>query len=635
MDTGECSDLKRVWAWTQGRAAQVCGNVEFRNVVALGDGYVVFWTPLNGYADLWRLDSDEHFGEGPLSAFFYEGSSLSRSLTPLNQELAFEYNQATSKARLRGVLPSARGEINALFDLEAVRPWPRALGGRNFLSLKDNSLLDFELGSGNYAVVRYETGGAEAFTRFEHVGQREAFRRGHRWLPIGESRLLEWLPRAHEFHVWGYDLSRLPNDVLSSEPLASGNWPELREEQDLLPLTETRVAIWDRALGTLDVRALSATAEDPLGTQSLGVTQDGRFRSLTRPFVPPTQSRVKHLVIVFTQGASFDAYFGRYCRADPGSAPSCEAGANCCEAAPPALSGVPPSSLADLDDSFRPDDSRQCLLRKQRAWAQNEAPASCGDERDFSCLVAVQGEPPEHHRLASEGLLADRYYASVADSWETNFLFFATGAYTPTIAAAGDVSIASFFSEQQVPFATYVPDITYLLGQPAPGFADAEWAHFRDVAEFDYDAALGQLAPVSVIVAAPSQNDSRAEPDSLAEGARFISSMVEIVRRSSQGGDTLLLVAPLTGSGFYDHLSPAVVPSCDASGVARGLRVPLLAFGPFVERGRVAHNELEHASLTSFIEWNWLGKTGQLRGRDVCAGDLRALLTDAALASSN
>jgi phospholipase C len=635
-DTGECSDLKRVWAWSQGRSVAACGNVEFRNAIPLGDGYVVFWTPANGYSDLWRLNSDEHFGDGPLSAFLYESSPLSRSLTPLNRTLAFEYKQATSNARVLGVLPSARGEVDALFDVEPTRPWPRALGGRSFVPLKDDTLLDFEPGSGSYAVVRYDPGAKDDFQRSERIGQRDAFRRGHRWLSIGENRLLEWSPLSHEFHVWTFDLTRLPRDVLDPEPVAEGSWPELSGEHELLPLSESRLAIWNRALGTLDVRELLPLADNPLGARVLGLSRDDHFRSLTRPFKAPTQSQVQHLVILFTQGPSFDAYFGRYCSATPGSAPSCEVGPRCCEAAPERVSGSAPFSLDDLADSFRPDDSRECVLRKQEAWARGDRPVTCADARDFSCLIEGPGEPrPRYHLLAEQGLLADRYHASVADSWQTNFMFYATGAYTPTIAAAADTSIAGLFSEQRVPFVTYVPDVTYLLGQPAPRFIDADWAHFRAVTEFEYDAARGELAPISVIIAGRDQSASREVPNSLAAGAQFVSTLVDTVAHSSQANETLVLVAPLTGSGFYDHLSPATVPRCDESGVAQGLRVPLLAFGPFIEPGRISHAELEHASLTAFVEWNWLGKSGQLRGRDACAGDLRALLTDPALLPSN
>lgn len=628
-DTGPCSDLKRVWAWSQGRSVAACGDVDFRDAIPLGDGYVMFWTPANGYADLWRLGPDERFGDGPLSAFLYESAPLGRSLTLINRQLAFEYNQATSKARAVGVLPSARGEIGALFDVEPVRPWPRALGGRKFVFLKDDALLDFEPGSGTYAIVLHEPpGGAGGLTRIERVGQRDAFRRDHHWLSIGEGRLLEWSPASRQYSVWRYDLDRLPQDVLDAEPAARGSWPELSHEHQLLPLSDTRIAIWNRALGSLDVRELRATADDPLGSKALGVSHDDRFRSLTRPFEAKTQSKVRHLVIVFSHGPSFDAHFGRYCLAEPGSAPTCESGPGCCEAAPKSLAGTAPFSLAALGDAFSPDDSRECVVRKQQAWSKGEMPATCGDARDFSCLVETESDPqPIYHRLAERGLLADRYYTSVADSWQTNFLFFATGAYTPTIAAAGEVSIASLFSSQRVPFATYVPDITYLLGQPAPGFVDPEWAHFRASTEFDYDAEHGLMAPISVLLTSPDQDASQ-------EAGQFVSHVVDAVARSPQSDDTLLVVAPLTGSGFYDHLSPATAPSCASADVGRGLRVPLLAFGPFVEPGRVLHAELEHTSLTAFIEWNWLGKTGQLRGRDACAGDLRALLSDSAFEPS-
>ena len=89
----------------------------------------------------------------------------------------------------------------------------------------------------------------------------------------------------------------------------------------------------------------------------------------------------------------------------------------------------------------------------------------------------------------------------------------------------------------------------------------------------------------------------------------------------------------LTSGGYYDHVSPPPAPpvSVDATGaglpVPYGPRVPLLAAGRFVPKGRVSHVPLEISSLTAFMEWNWKGGVvGQLGHRDATAANLGSLL---------
>ena len=58
-----------------------------------------------------------------------------------------------------------------------------------------------------------------------------------------------------------------------------------------------------------------------------------------------------------------------------------------------------------------------------------------------------------------------------------------------------------------------------------------------------------------------------------------------------------------------------------------GTRLPLLAVGPFARTGTVSHTTMEHSSIVKFIEYNWLGKTGQLAGRDATAANIGSVLS--------
>src|SRR5690349_571203 len=59
-------------------------------------------------------------------------------------------------------------------------------------------------------------------------------------------------------------------------------------------------------------------------------------------------SNVKHVVILVQENHTFDNHFGAYCKAQPGSSPTCTDGPECCEAAPPTdPSGHAPVVLTD------------------------------------------------------------------------------------------------------------------------------------------------------------------------------------------------------------------------------------------------------------------------------------------------
>jgi phospholipase C len=76
--------------------------------------------------------------------------------------------------------------------------------------------------------------------------------------------------------------------------------------------------------------------------------------------------------------------------------------------------------------------------------------------------------------------------------------------------------------------------------------------------------------------------------------------------------------------GYFDHLAPPAASSVD--GQPYGARVPLLALGRFARKGHVSHAIMEHSSIVKFIEWNWLGQTGLLGGRDAVVNNIGSML---------
>jgi phospholipase C len=113
----------------------------------------------------------------------------------------------------------------------------------------------------------------------------------------------------------------------------------------------------------------------------------------------------------------------------------------------------------------------------------------------------------------------------------------------------------------------------------------------------------------------PARSEAPGHP--FAAGIEYVKDLASTIAESPiYRGNTLVLLTYITAGGYYDHVSPPAPPEegIDSSWntgeqggkVFYGPRVPLLAFKPFAWKDHISHVQLEMASITVFIEWNWL-----------------------------
>ena len=642
---GGCNDLTRTIARWQTQETTACSPLLlFRSIIPLGPDLFVAWSPPG--RDLWRLGPNIDVQAGPVAAVTPGGPAYNRIRIALGGDRVFEYNQQTGETKIFAVDATANGYQDPLPRSIVERKWFQPPGGRDLVALDDSHLLDWRPGTGEYAVVRFRRDQelTEPYDRFEAVGRREdAFRRGHRLVMLGRGRLLEWVPLTRAYRVWRYDLGRLPGDIFDPEPVpgASGQWPELERKHELVVLPPDRLMIWDREAGTVEIREFEPEAPDPLSGRRLGVTGHDRLRSRLPAWEKPTTSAIRRVVIVFQEGRSFDAYFGRYCQALPGSEPTCTAGPACCEAMPDAIPGAGMCRVLDpADDAYIPNGTPTCLVAKMNVphmdrFAVPTLPG-CGDPRDFACAATGDAAGPigVYHALAAQGVLADRYFASIADDAEKNLGYFGIAGYVPMLANANGITIGALLALADVPWAMYFGDPADARKDPGPKFPDGRWIFMRELHELFDDVAMEELAPVSVVIAGAAANEAPGHPRSLIDGAALVERIARTIAGSSRyAGETLTVLVHATSGGFYDHVPPPPTPAAnfDPALVPYGPRVPFVALGPFVRRGQVSHTRLEHSSLTVFIEWNWLdGQTGHLGARDRFVSNIGSLLDHAA-----
>jgi Phosphoesterase family len=540
--------------------------------------------------------------------------------------------------------------------------------GHQFIGLENDHLLDRTIGDGSVRIWRVvpvpgSTGSVQINPVANLVGApRDAFRRGHRLVHIGPGRLLEWMPRpcapadtamhCADFKVWSYDLDTGtgPHDPFAAQPQpsSSGSWNDIGAGDDILA-DDSNLFVWSRALGRLRSYTLNPTALDPLAAPTDAVNWpldeliDPALAS--RDWDPPTQSpAIKHLVVILQNGRSFDSYFGQYCRGEamPDSRPLlCEEGPDCCDAMPASVPGAPSCAMLDptATNDYVPEMRPACMRAKIHDGAMDGfavAPpdGTCGDPRDFACAGdAAEGALADYHRLAGEGALADRFFqtyayadgsatAMDANPLVTNLIYLTIARFGDPAMLGNTPTLTKELARVDVPWATYSGRSALALQAyyGPPEYYDPDWYPYRSLegGELEYDLGTGNLPSVAIVIpdaSDPARSEAPGHP--FAAGIEYVKDLASTIAESPiYRGNTLVLLTYITAGGYYDHVSPPAPPEegIDSSWntgeqggkVFYGPRVPLLAFKPFAWKDHISHVQLEMASITVFIEWNWL-----------------------------
>jgi len=419
----------------------------------------------------------------------------------------------------------------------------------------------------------------------------------------------------------------------------------------------------DAGAGSPPLRPVDATSVQPVqGPPPLGK-------------VPA--SAVKHLIVIVQENHTFDNHFGRYCTAPSGSAPSCNIGPACCEAAPQKdPSGTAAIVLTDKLQAERdPDHRARCESEEINGGKMDRfATASCGSPKNIAYADASTVKP--YWDLAAGGALADRYFQSVVGASSGNDMYLARAGFVFTDNENGpkgaigmtcgvsakpveykDPTIGDLLDGAGVSWAFYAEGYQLMRDAVAAGkcpespkdcplqkpsypctydptdvpfqyYPSLREKHMRDFAVLAKDLAGGTLPAVAYVKAIGYHTEHPGDGTTLSAGVAFVTSIVDQVLKSRYGSDTLVLITYDEGGGYFDHV-PTPPPS-PVDGKAYGTRIPLLAIGPFARKNFVSHVVMEHSSIVKFIEWNWLGATGQLGTRDAVVSNLGSLLDPAA-----
>jgi phospholipase C len=388
---------------------------------------------------------------------------------------------------------------------------------------------------------------------------------------------------------------------------------------------------------------------------------------------------IEHVVLIVQENHTFDNYFGTYCTAPAYSNPTCNSGPTCCEAAPATdPHGSAPVTLDDTaNGSWDPSHGAQCELAEMDDGGLDlytSGVNGCSSPNNFA-LVQSGGGPAQYYwQLAQQFAMGDRYFQPVAGASSANDMYFARAQYvfaddafyppavgtgcagvpSPYIKSFTGSTIADLLLAQGVTFGVYAGGYADQLaagsscasipaacppneyGWPCdfdPSDIPFEYytslqdnpAYFHDIDQLAQDVAGGTLPAVSYVKPIGYQTEHPGQGLTISAGATELQSLITMVESSAYAQNTLILITYDESGGYFDHVTPP--PPSAADGQHYGVRVPLIAVGPFVRTNFVSHVEMEHSSVVRFIEWNWLGQqTGQLSGRDGLVNNIGSLL---------
>ncbi len=385
---------------------------------------------------------------------------------------------------------------------------------------------------------------------------------------------------------------------------------------------------------------------------------------------------IAHVVIIVQENHTFDAYFGQWCSAAPGSNPTCTAGPSCCEAAPAKdPSGASPTVLDDMENAaYDPSHLQACELTEIDDGKMDGFVTSttCGDPRNFALAPDALVQP--YHDLATQYAVADRYFQPIAGESSSNDMYLAVAkevfldnTYEPDTTGekcsfntdlktyTGQQTIADLLQTAGKTVAWYSEGYAAMVaagaGCPMPPSAcafllptypcvydpsDVPFEYYsqfatgfvRDYAQLATDLAGGTLPDVSYVKGIGYHSEHPGYGSTISEGITFVSGVMEAIDATCYKDDTLVLITWDEGGGFFDHVAPPATSAVDTQ--PYGTRVPLLAVGHYAKQGAISHVSMEHSSIVKFLEYNYLGgKTGQLGARDAVVNNIGSLLDPA------
>lgn len=272
-----------------------------------------------------------------------------------------------------------------------------------------------------------------------------------------------------------------------------------------------------------------------------------------------------------------------------------------------------------------------------RNW-QPSLGAQFADRLDWVMGYHTRDQLQASYALADNFTLYDHWHAALlGPTWPNRFFSHAAssgghttnsgGASVPTpypeILAAGNT--INIYHENTVYFPLLLNEFPH---DDVPRFGPGVDSNEGGLIKFFEHAEAGKLPNISIVEPDFSTADDH-PPADVRLGQAFISSIYDALANSPQWDRCLMLVFYDEHGGFADHVPPPDSAGDTLAGVdpaknfsKLGFRVPGMAIGPLVRRGKVVSETVEHSSLPKLLRDIFTPDKPYVNERAKLAGDL-------------
>ena len=326
----------------------------------------------------------------------------------------------------------------------------------------------------------------------------------------------------------------------------------------------------------------------------------------TPPLIDPSQCPIDTIVVVMMENRSFDHYLGTLPGVD-GLRPGMfnpDADGN-----PVPIFDLGRDVIADPD----PDHSWNGGRRQMNGGAMDGFVVTTGSHEPMGYYTSAT--IPWMQAFASAYATCDRWFCShLGNTWPNRHYVHAAQDFgmtsNSTDTPAGVTTIYDLLDAAGVSWKYYFIDLPFLATYPD---RFPQWLAEGRIGTFaDYlaDALAGRLPNVAIVDPAFFVNDDH-PPADIQLGQRFLADAHDALALGPHWPTSALFVTYDEWGGFFDHVVPPkfadLRPSADLQQdhSQAGFRVPTVIAGPWVRRNAVVHAEMEHTSITRFIEWRF------------------------------
>ncbi len=319
----------------------------------------------------------------------------------------------------------------------------------------------------------------------------------------------------------------------------------------------------------------------------------------------PTQTPIKHLVIIMMENHSFDNLFGTYGRLQNGSmAPNLTVPYNLL------VHNSAQNLIAVSNGTFKTGDPYEGYFNYHADWNNGSMNGFLNNSGPNSLRYFTSSQMGLEWYFAHQYSIADMYFSSTLSETLPNRLYSLAGfspvkadQLTPPPYVPYDQTIFNEMDSYGVSWAYYLK--TPVLGNYPLDFISGMSSHLSNIGtwgNFYNSVQNGTLPQVSWIspISGAAYGYSQHPPYNMLAGEIWMFYFIHLIMESRYWSNTAIMVTYDEGGGYYDQVAP---PKVD--GHQLGFRVPFILISPYAKENYVSNTIMSHTSILGFIDYNW------------------------------